>query len=626
MKRDLCSPAVVCSWMLIFYFFVTAGPADADNWQWRHPLPQGNPLRSVCFGNGVFVAVGDMGTIVSSRDGLTWTKRHHSSTALLITVTYGNGLFLAGGYSDYGRVPLYHSPDGEQWREIKTVGGDVRHLTYGDGTFAAIIGGEHLHVSRDGTRWTATGIRHTNTNAVTFGKGVFVLAGSYGIVTASSSDGKRWVKRESNIKENTSLIAYGNDMFVAVVQGRTAVSADGLNWHFTGGDLPVEGLRFLNDRFVAVGGRLYSSVDGHQWTVRERKEAFMGDNTGLKDVAFGNGTYVAVGDGGRIFSSLDGAVWTPASPGARYHLTRVAYGGGRYAAVGKNAVFTSADGKTWDAHDLGGATGGTAIAYGNGTFVVVGGGCFLTSSDGTNWLKNETPQAWPLRDVAFNGHVFAAVGEEQNRGVVLLSTDGRTWRQGAVDIPAMLTTITAGKGTFVALGKQRDEGIAFVSQDGEHWTPHKLDPSCSGSPYSSAANPCQSPSFVTFGNGRFVALHYAEQYTSPDGRQWTKSIRERPFYLKYPGSLSFVNGEFLATNWYGLLYSSSDGVNWRKRSAAGVWHIYGAVYGPGGYVLVGPEGAILQASTLDKAEEKIKPLVEGKKGKYKTPRKMDTSL
>lgn len=53
----------------------TQPPPDSvhalDNWHWRNPLPQGNTLFGVTYGNGTFVAVADYGTIITSPDGVT---------------------------------------------------------------------------------------------------------------------------------------------------------------------------------------------------------------------------------------------------------------------------------------------------------------------------------------------------------------------------------------------------------------------------------------------------------------------------------------------------------------------------------------------------------------------------
>jgi trimeric autotransporter adhesin len=43
------------------------------NWIWRNPLPSGNNISCITYGNDQFVAVGDYGTIMTSRDGVVWT-------------------------------------------------------------------------------------------------------------------------------------------------------------------------------------------------------------------------------------------------------------------------------------------------------------------------------------------------------------------------------------------------------------------------------------------------------------------------------------------------------------------------------------------------------------------------
>jgi photosystem II stability/assembly factor-like uncharacterized protein len=56
----------------------------------------------VTYGNGTFVAVGRNGTILTSRDGVNWTRRTSPTRDWLNSVTYGNGRFVAVG--DYGTI------------------------------------------------------------------------------------------------------------------------------------------------------------------------------------------------------------------------------------------------------------------------------------------------------------------------------------------------------------------------------------------------------------------------------------------------------------------------------------------------------------------------------------------
>ncbi len=54
---------------------------------------------AVTCGNGTFVAVGNAGTFLTSRDGVTWTRRDSGTGQPLFGVTYGNGTFVAVGYN-----------------------------------------------------------------------------------------------------------------------------------------------------------------------------------------------------------------------------------------------------------------------------------------------------------------------------------------------------------------------------------------------------------------------------------------------------------------------------------------------------------------------------------------------
>jgi hypothetical protein len=62
----------------------------------------GDSLEGVAYGNGLFVAVGDGGTILTSRDGVSWTRRTSGTSNQLEGVAYGNGTFVAVGW--YGTI------------------------------------------------------------------------------------------------------------------------------------------------------------------------------------------------------------------------------------------------------------------------------------------------------------------------------------------------------------------------------------------------------------------------------------------------------------------------------------------------------------------------------------------
>ena len=56
------------------------GRADPlDTWIWRNPLPTGNNLSAITYGNGRFVAVGWNGTTLTSAEGINWVERRRGT-------------------------------------------------------------------------------------------------------------------------------------------------------------------------------------------------------------------------------------------------------------------------------------------------------------------------------------------------------------------------------------------------------------------------------------------------------------------------------------------------------------------------------------------------------------------
>jgi hypothetical protein len=51
----------------------------------------------VTYGNGLFVAVGEGGTILTSPDGVSWTRQTSGTYYPLHGVAYGNNTFVAVG-------------------------------------------------------------------------------------------------------------------------------------------------------------------------------------------------------------------------------------------------------------------------------------------------------------------------------------------------------------------------------------------------------------------------------------------------------------------------------------------------------------------------------------------------
>jgi len=81
------------------------------------------------------------GTILTSRDGVKWTKQVSWTDGLLEGVTYGNGIFVAVGRTGEGEVrgTILTSRDGVKWTErVLGTDGWLNDVTYGNGIFVAV--------------------------------------------------------------------------------------------------------------------------------------------------------------------------------------------------------------------------------------------------------------------------------------------------------------------------------------------------------------------------------------------------------------------------------------------------------------------------------------------------------
>ncbi|MES2696536.1 MAG: hypothetical protein V4773_23910, partial [Verrucomicrobiota bacterium] len=157
-----------------------------------------------------------------------------------------------------------------------------------------------------------------------------------------------------------------------------------------------------------------------------------------KDVTFGNGTYVAVGDDGMIATSADGGAWTMRRMNtAQVVLNAVEFADGRFVAVGMGTetrigaalIMTSTDGITWATNDtIANSVNAQLrdVAYGNGTWVIsgFGGARFMSSTDGATWTQRAAPGTGIPGKIAFGAGRFVSTASG-NTGYT--STDGITW-------------------------------------------------------------------------------------------------------------------------------------------------------------------------------------------------------
>ena len=345
------------------------------------------PLHEVAFGNGIFVAIGDYATILTSKDGIHWTN--HSSDISVISTNCANINFSTETFSAGGDTVTFvlinrvsSAPD------IATNSILLRH--YFQNRFPRLF------------------------LSITFGHGTFVIVGTFGLIL-TSHDGEHWVAGDQRVPDSASYlhgVTAGDSGFVAVGQdGIILTSPDGLKWtqRDSGTALPFYSVAFGNGRYVALANHnttsttVFTSSDGIKWTPA---------GTELKqnrDIAFGNGIFLAAMTYGRFPPQLRGRTlgkWARlptmvSTNGDSWHQvtdpiplegtgvfnvdfpTHVTFCGGRFIATTFGDISTSADANTWiPSTRLKSVYYGAA--YGNGTFVAVGNGSVF---QGTNTMR-----------------------------------------------------------------------------------------------------------------------------------------------------------------------------------------------------------------------------------------------
>src|SRR4030095_10704536 len=105
------------------------------------------------------------------------------------------------------------------------------------------------------------------------------------------------------------------------------------------------------------------------------------------------------------------------------------------------------------------------VAYGNGRFVAVGTGAgkaVMTSTNGTNWQTIGTDMLRYCNSIAFGSDLFVGVGTG-----IITSTDGLTWNAQTIDRDSELRSVCYGDGIFVAVDYL---GSVFTSTNGAYWS------------------------------------------------------------------------------------------------------------------------------------------------------------
>jgi hypothetical protein len=329
---------------------------DGLNWT-RREVGETPGLYSISPLKGSLFAFGENGVILqnSTNPGPVapldaWAPRLSSTTNALSSVAFGNGTFVAVGASG----TILTSPDGAAWnRQNSPITGPILRVRFLDGNFVAL--GATFLISADGINWRQAVREGTNFpfgenfSDVTHGPQGFVSVGlsqtspsTWLPLIARSAGGDTWkVESFPERFEFWGGVAHGNGIYLAVGSfGAIPVtgvfsSPDSETWSNEALDFPAMP-KFGPGYFVLFGmfahNRIAITMDGKNF--EKHDVTFSSAN----DATFDADTWVAVGPGGFVFSSPDARAWVPRPSGTTLGLNGVAYGAGTFVAVGANGL------------------------------------------------------------------------------------------------------------------------------------------------------------------------------------------------------------------------------------------------------------------------------------------------
>ena len=230
--------------------------------------------------------------LLKSNDGIVWSAvTVPATTTTLNSVAYYGGLYVAVGNN------IIASLDSETWEQVFSFGSvlnnqfnSVEHVsTNGFTGFVAVGSGQQasgivvqdisiVQTSVDGIFWSAINAAFTTAgfNAVAYNIDNIVVVGNAGTIY-STFNTSTWYPQASGTSENLNSIIWANNLFVAVGDNGTIITAP---------------------------------IDATTWTVQTS-----GTTENLQDITFNSdsGEWVVVGDNNTVMRSTDTISWTISS-------------------------------------------------------------------------------------------------------------------------------------------------------------------------------------------------------------------------------------------------------------------------------------------------------------------------
>jgi len=498
--------------MLAAKLLASTGGAAAPGLQWQSRFLR-DSINGIAWSNtlGIYAAVGRLGSIFTSLDGIVWTQRTSSTTTTLTDIVWTGTAFVAAG----GTVAV-RSTDGISWTTTATSMGNPNSIA-ASGSVVVTVGllGSYRRSTNDGVTFTTTGSTGSATlNGIVWASNFSVFVAVGGTDIRTSPDGVTWTVVHTvsgRVFDSVAFDSSAGRLVAVATTGETYASSNSVTWALAnsiGVTVTVQDVTFGNGLFTlvsSVGGAIYTTPNPvtTAWTQR-----LASSPKPLFAVLWNDFQYIAVGSGFTVYTSATGSSWVSQNTGTLNTLNGVTDGADVLVAAGDSGtIVTSPNGVDWTVRTSGTTNKLNAAAWASslGMFVVVGDSdTILYSTDAISWSTTSTAYGESLKDVVWDGSTFWAVSSASNK--VFKSFDGANWNLSAMAGVGSASSIASDGGSRLVIAKATGD-VAYSDDGGIFWNTAAR----SGTLYNVSWT---GSLFILTGSGGTI-------YTSTTGATWT---------------------------------------------------------------------------------------------------------
>lgn len=540
-------------------------------------LESGNLTDIIYNKEKIYIAVGDEGTVLRSRNGLDWKRVAVLTTADFKSITTNGKEFVAVGSDGV----IMKSKNGSTWYKAKVAFNKQlnyqnivgKNQKYNDEDY--IINWkkqpkqnevEFRDVIWDGKKYVAVGHWQVDTGTLRAGKySDFKQASLYSDFVATSTYGKKWKINHIGM-DNIMSVVYTGKKYLITSETQIATSTDLIKWKITTPKVrgTINEIIYANGKYLmnnwdgaidSIGSAIHTSTNGTTWksvinptnlgslthevddTIKKYGKANGFANLSMQTAIWDGSKYVVAGYRGMVLTSKNGSSWKMMSNGWEVY----------YRAWG----YTDQAGETANINKM---------VYDGKQYIMVGNnGTILVSKDLTEGTVVRERLPADYTNVVYDGKSrYFAYGTAESEGV-LESEDGYNWTK--VDFGdnfkvVYTETIVAHNGTAIIVGNtSENDGNCFYY-------------------YSNKPGDWKKMSFAdefsyTYGsqylNGKFHIFTRHGLITSKDGKKWSgltnsklkKIVTNGKTYVGIRSTHDFKN-----KIWADCLYTSTDGKKW----------------------------------------------------------------